>query len=205
MSTPDTTARDRIVDAALSLFAARGTEAVSIRDIAAAAHVSPALIPHHFGSKAGLVEAVDARVAGAFDGLRSATSTADSQGFEASSFAEIMLTHLPAGSPIPAYLRRALLEGAPAGRAFFTQWLAMSREVYGQMVDAGLATASADPDVRAAFLMVNDLAVVLLQDHLTDALGIDPLTPAGLTRWTADVLDAYTRGVFTAPPEGDTP
>lgn len=47
-------ARDAILDAARTLFAERGYRAVTVRDIAAAASCSPALVIKHFGSKEGL-------------------------------------------------------------------------------------------------------------------------------------------------------
>lgn len=50
--------------------------------------------------------------------------------------------------------------------------------------------------VRAALLLVNDLAVVLLRDQLRAVTGIDPLTRSGMGRWTAQVLDVYVNGVF---------
>src|SRR5215813_4115516 len=56
----DLTARARIRDAALTLFAERGIEASTIRDIAAAAGVSSGLVRHHFGSKEALRDACDA-------------------------------------------------------------------------------------------------------------------------------------------------
>jgi AcrR family transcriptional regulator len=55
----DLTARAAIRNATLRLFADRGPDAVSVRAIASEAGVSPALVLHHFGSKAGLREAVD--------------------------------------------------------------------------------------------------------------------------------------------------
>jgi AcrR family transcriptional regulator len=50
--------RERILDAAEHLFAARGFHGVSIRDITGAAGVDVALANYHFGSKQGLLEAV---------------------------------------------------------------------------------------------------------------------------------------------------
>src|SRR3954469_20648482 len=55
----DLTAYARIRNAALELFAARGTAATTIRDVAKAAGVSPGLVQHYFGTKAGLQKAVD--------------------------------------------------------------------------------------------------------------------------------------------------
>lgn len=43
--------RDRILEAALDLFASRGFQSTTVRDIAAAAGVNIALINYHFGSK----------------------------------------------------------------------------------------------------------------------------------------------------------
>ena len=65
----DRTARARIRDEALRLFAERGPDAVTMRDIAAAAGVSPALLVRHYGSKDGLVEAVDSHVVQALEAL----------------------------------------------------------------------------------------------------------------------------------------
>jgi AcrR family transcriptional regulator len=50
--------RDRILDAAEHLFAARGFHGCSIRDITGEADVDVALANYHFGSKQGLLEAV---------------------------------------------------------------------------------------------------------------------------------------------------
>src|SRR5687768_14523774 len=56
----DLTARARIRDAALHMFAERGTDKATIRDIARDAGVSAGLVRHHFGSKEALREACDA-------------------------------------------------------------------------------------------------------------------------------------------------
>ena len=50
--------RTRIREAAAELFAARGPDAVSIRDVVGAAGVSVAMVSHHFGSKDDLYTAV---------------------------------------------------------------------------------------------------------------------------------------------------
>src|ERR1043165_8644540 len=50
--------RAHVLDAALKLFAARGIESTSLREIATAAGVTPALLHYYFGSKPRLVETV---------------------------------------------------------------------------------------------------------------------------------------------------
>ena len=50
--------RGALITAAVTLFAERGPKATSVRDVAAAAGVNHGLVHRHFGSKAGLVQAV---------------------------------------------------------------------------------------------------------------------------------------------------
>ena len=200
----DLTARAVIRHRALELFADRGPDAVTVRDIAASADVSPALVLHHYGSKAGLVAAVNEDVAAVFDDALAAMAqrpeVLTGGPVAAGGVAELMLTALPAGSPVPAYLRRLLLSGDQVGRSLFTRWYDASLTLTRRLVEAGRLRPTQDPAVRAAFLLANDLALVLLRDHLTDALGVDPLTREGMQRWAAEVLSAYAHGVF-APEE----
>src|SRR5947199_294238 len=51
-------ARNRLLDAALALFAEKGFSKTSTREIALAAHVNIASISYYFGDKAGLYRAV---------------------------------------------------------------------------------------------------------------------------------------------------
>jgi TetR/AcrR family transcriptional regulator, regulator of cefoperazone and chloramphenicol sensitivity len=195
----DLRARAVIRDQALRLFADHGPDAVSLRRVAAAAGVSPALVVHHFGSRAGLREAVDGYVAGVFHDLFAAMGDADFSAPDVGgSFAELITSRLPADSPVPVYLRRLLLAGDDAGRALFRRWYELTAQMLDGMAAAGMIRPSADPQVRAAFLMVNDLAVFLMRDQLTAVLGVDPLSAAGVVRWTEVLLSVYRDGVFNS-------
>lgn len=201
VSPQDITARAHIRECALRLFAEKGPDAVSVRDIAACAGVSPALVLHHYGSKAGLREAVNAHVVTMFDELlaRAAEDPAAFAGGEphmVRGFAELFAAHLPAGSPIASYLRRLLLSGDPAGRDLFAQWFRLSHDAMRLMDEAGYAMPTDDADARAAFVLVNDLALILLHEHIGDVLGVDPLTASGMERWANTAFDAYLNGVF---------
>ena len=55
----DLTAKARIRNAALDLYAQYGEESTSLRAVAAAAGVTLGLVQHHFKTKAGLRRAVD--------------------------------------------------------------------------------------------------------------------------------------------------
>lgn len=194
----DLKARAVIRDQALRLFADRGPEGVTLREIAAAAGVSPGLIVHHYGSKHGLYEAVDAHVLGIFDALLGELSARaaelhepDAQG----SLIDAVLAGLPADSPVPGYVRRLLTGANPAGQRLFAQLHTVSLAALEALATAGVASRGADPQVRAAILLANDLAVFIFRDRLTETLGVDPFSADGMTRWSRQLLAIYTGGL----------
>ena len=103
------------------------------------------------------------------------------------------MRHLPPGSPVPGYLRRLLLADGAAGRQLFRRLYQMSTALMDSLVRAGLADPGADPAVRVGFLLANDLAVLLLREHLADVLGVDPLSGEGMARWAREVLTISSR------------
>lgn len=197
----DRTARARIRDEALRLFAERGSDAVTMRDIAAAAGVSAALLVRHYGSKDGLVEAVDTHVVATFETLLTTmTEQTAAVGLEPVAVPNLLdglATHLPTDSAIPAYLSRLLVAGGPAGSALFDRLFRLSQATLRTMVAAGTASCGEDANVRAAFLLVNDLAVLILRPRLTEALGVDPLSTAGMRRWAGEVFAIYRDGLIS--------
>ncbi|UQU66869.1 TetR/AcrR family transcriptional regulator [Couchioplanes caeruleus] len=201
----DLTAKANIRNAALRLFAERGPDAVTMREIAAAAGVSPALLVHHFGSKDGLRAAVDGYASRAFDSLFEMDERALAGALTGDnwvSVADLFARAFPHGSPLPAYLRRLLLVNDPAGAALFGRWYALTRRLLDSMTEMGAVRPGEDPAVRAAFFLANDLALILLRNQIAAAIGIDPLTPEGITRWAREVATVYTQGAFmTAPGE----
>jgi AcrR family transcriptional regulator len=199
----DRTARAVIRDEALRLFAQHGPDAVSVRQIAAAAGVSAALVVHHFGSKVGLREVVDQHVLEMFDDLLAEMTGQGPEMYDpaaAGSLVEAVQQHLPPDSPMPGYLRRMLLSDSAAGGELFTKLFTLSQNMLAALSAAGMATPGQDPAVRAAFLMANDLAVLLLRDRITEALGVDPLSREGMARWSAEMLAIYATGLL--PPGG---
>jgi AcrR family transcriptional regulator len=205
----DRTARAVIRDEALRLFADRGPDAVALRAVAAAAGVSPGLVVHHYGSLDGLRAAVDAYVLDVFDAvLGDALADAGPDLYEAAATASIaaaLMRHLPPESPVPGYLRRLLLGNTDAARQLFGRLYRLAGAALDSMVAAGLAAPGADPSVRVAVLLVNDLALLLLRERIADVLGTDPFTPEGMRRWAGEVLAIYGTGLRGAPPAGDPP
>jgi AcrR family transcriptional regulator len=55
---PDEPGRERVLEAGLELFGERGYHAVSVAEISERAGIAKSVLYHHFGSKAGLFEAI---------------------------------------------------------------------------------------------------------------------------------------------------
>jgi AcrR family transcriptional regulator len=201
----DRTTRAVIRDEALALFAAEGPATVSLRRVAAAAGVSPGLIVHHFGSKEGLLEVVDQYVFDVFDAMLTQMTAPNAPPVtdpgSAGPLAAALAGYLPPGSPIPAYLRRLLVSDGDAAARLFGRLFETSQQALEALESTGAASRGADPPVRAAFLLANDLAVFLLRDRLTEVLGVDPLSEAGMARWAREVLAVYAAGL-AAPGTG---
>lgn len=210
LASDDRTARARIRDEALRLFAERGPDAVTMRDIAAAADVSPALLIRHYGSKDGLVEAVDNHVLASLEALlNEVTRQGGDNGLQPTgvpTMLDAFARYLPPDSAIPDYLGRMLIAGGAVGSALFARLYEIGKDALGSMVAAGAAATGDDPAVRAAFLMVNDLAVLTLRRHLAEVLGVDPLSTAGMGRWATEVFAIYRDGLTgsSAAPDGPT-
>ena len=187
------------------MFAERAPDSVTVRDVAAAAGVSPALVVRHYGSKDGLRAVVDDHVTQTFERMLAQALDPDVAGpFEEGAvptLADLVAGSLPPGSPIPAYLGRLLVGGGSVGAALFDKLYAVSREALSALVDQGQADPGGDPEVRAAFLLVNDLAVLILRSRLREVLGIDPLSAAGMRRWGTEVLSIYRHGLGAVTPD----
>lgn len=198
----DVTAAATIREVAMRLFAERGVDAVSIRDVAAGAGVSPALVIHHYGTKQGLREAVDARAGALFTDLLDSLGEPDDPQ-AAASLSAAFLARLQAEPVLLAYLRRSLLDGGPAAAGLLAALFEATRAGLAELDAVGLLRPSSDPQTRAAFLLVNDLGLMLLREQVHEVLGVDPLGPDGMGRWTETALEIYRRGLFVDPAEGE--
>ena len=188
----------------MRLFAERGAAAVTVREIAAAAGVSPGLVMHHYGSKDGLKDAADRRAVAFFEEMLGELARAGEEGGGAS-LAELFAARLESEPVMVEYVRRMLLDGGEAADALFGKLFEATVAGMRSLVDAGVARPAQDERIRTAFLLANDLSLVLLRRQIARAAGVDPLSREGLAAWTAAVMDVYTGGVFAAPAASAAP
>jgi AcrR family transcriptional regulator len=105
---------------AQELFAERGYAAVSVRALARAAHVSPAMIAYYFRDKAGLLDAVIddvfERLLGQIQALADAPA---GDGGASERFIRLYIDTLAREPWLPSFVLREVLGGEPAQRARF--------------------------------------------------------------------------------------
>lgn len=178
----DLTARARILASAFDRFAAHGFDAATMRDIAAHAGVSTALVTHHFGTKQALREECDARVA------RFIAEKQDAAGTPSDVLGEVLGTYGP-------YLARMLGDGGAASAALFDRLLAVARDMVSDGSASGWLRASRDPEAQAATLVMLGVAPFLMIGPLTDWAGGD--AGAALTRLAVPLAELYTHGLTT--------
>jgi AcrR family transcriptional regulator len=188
----DLTAAARIRDAAVRLFGERGYERTSVRDIATAAGVSPALVIHHFGSKDGLRDECDRWMLAQLSDKR-----ADALGAQAGATIQQWLAEPEQFRPLVDYLAMMLTDGGEHGRTVFDLLLAETGAMLDASVADGTMRPSSDPEARALLVTLHGLAPVILRGHLERALGGDILSSAVLARLTLPSLELYTDGLYS--------
>lgn len=193
----DLTAAAAIRIAAMRLFADRGYADVTVRQIAAAAGVSAALVIHHYGSKENLRAVLEERVAAFVESMLADLARVPEEGGSAT-VAQLFAERLDSEPGMAGYIRRLLADGGPAGADLFRRLFLTARAGMQALEQAGVVRPAPDEAVRTAFLLSNDLAVVLLRRYISEVVGFDPLSREGLVRWSATVFDVYKGGVYAA-------
>lgn len=184
-------ATDRILLAAMRMFAEAGFDGASIRRIAETADVSPALVMHHYGSKEGLRTACD-------EYARSATQQSLGR------IVSLMAGSQPAteavlDEPAPtllAYVARAVVDGTPAGDRLMDDVVSAVLAVQDQSIATGVMADTDDRVMRAVLLTLYDLAPVILARHVARLTGSDPHAPEGFARVARAAMSLYDVPLF---------
>jgi AcrR family transcriptional regulator len=175
-SVEDLTTKARIRDAAIERFPRDGFAGTTIRAVAADVGVSPALVLHHFGSKDELRRVCDEHVMRRMHEMKM-KAIANREHADASAVG----VAYSLAQPLLRYLGWAVAGPNDAAAHIFD---AMLDEVTEQLEAAeGLGMVRNVDDRRslAAVLLAMQLGGLVLHEHLSRALGVDTLTPEGLT------------------------
>lgn len=185
----DLTARARIRDAALLRIGRDGYAATSVRKVAKDAGVSPGLVIHHFGSKAGLRAACDEHVLAIVADRRRYSAAPTDWLAELHTIAELR--------PVAAYLTAAMTDDSGMATRLFDE-IADATLVFLKVgAEAGYVRPEAARNEMALSLTAMALGVFVLQDHLARGVGASDgfaaMTDPGLMLAMTEIM---ARGVF---------
>jgi len=202
-----------ILEAAVPLFASKGFDGVTTRELAAAAGVSEALLYKHFPSKEGLYAAIPGHLEHAAESDPSSRRFAS---LPASTAKLVLGLHLlvahmveePVGkrAVLPRLVLRSLLEDGEFARGFLARlrggWFAQLLESLDAARRAGDVDPPVDPeepDVDAAALNTRGELGLWLAQHVTFALRVlalpeRPIVDYGIGR--EELVDRTTRFIL---------
>jgi AcrR family transcriptional regulator len=189
-STPSST-RERILDAAESLFASRGFEGAAMRDIAAGANLNPASLYNHFASKQALFEAVLERGLRPLFALLDTLELVDWSPESLDAATDTFISQLALQPRLPALLEQEALIGGRHLTRLTEQWL---RPLFDRALATVEETRASGRTGALAHWEDDELPILLMTFHhvilgnfalapmLREVLDEDPLSPDALER-----------------------
>ncbi|ORB59536.1 TetR family transcriptional regulator [Mycobacteroides saopaulense] len=181
----DLTAKARIRNTALDLYAQYGEERISLRAVASEARVTLGLVQHHFKTKAGLREAVDQLVVDYFvSTLRSVEDEKDPRKLAAARDAAVRRM-LEANPPIVNYVRRAVLEPSGEQMHLLDALIGLTRDEVATLRKKGMAPTDRTESTQVVSVLVRQMGALLLQP-LIDAAW-DRVQPGDIPKPTLSI------------------
>jgi AcrR family transcriptional regulator len=185
VSSEDLTARARIREAAIDLFAERGIATATIRDIAERAGVSSGLLRHHFGSKEGLRDACDEYAMAKMTEIRDRI-----MGPNAPIDPALLGAMAPSALRLQVYLVKSMMDGS-------------STALFDAAMESG-RTWAAHADIETddleawlATMIALKIGMFLMRDQVGRVLGEDMSTTAGFRRMVRASIEIFGRPIVT--------
>lgn len=194
----DRTAKAIIRDAALELFGEQWPAAASLKQVAERAQVSQSLIIKHYGSRDGLVAAVDTHVLGLLGNALEALADTDGAGTPHRFLASADALRAPATT---RYLAHLLIGDTARSVEAYRRVQEFTDSLVRRMAEAGAVAGDTDRAQLSVVLLAHELSIILLRDRIADVLGADPVGRDGLGRWW-DTIDQLYSGTAIRRPSG---
>lgn len=165
----DLTAKARIRNAALDLYAEYGASRISLRAVAAEAGVTLGLVQHHFKTKAGLLEAVDQVVVDYFEGALREVDGAEISGQHrtpADHMAardEAVCRMLEQNPPVVNFVRRALLEPSDDRMHLLDVLVDLTKREVDTLRESGMSSQNKRQSTQIVAVLVRQMGELLLR------------------------------------------
>lgn len=189
--------RDRILDEAEARFAHKGYAATSVREIADAVGVNPAMVHYYFGSKHDLLRHVMERV---LEPLGEALAGMKNSGDISPGDIHCLLSNAARRHPnLPLLMMREVLLPGGVMKADFLRHFAPRLGgalpgIFREEQSRGRLPADLDPGILALHLMAVSMFPFIARGLAEPALGVD-YGPEGLDRLQAQALRLLERGI----------
>ncbi|MEU2251577.1 helix-turn-helix domain-containing protein [Nocardia xishanensis] len=158
----DLTAKARIRNAAMDLYAQYGAERVSLRAVAAEAGVTLGLVQHHFKTKAGLEAAVDQLVVDYFGHAVASVPVAGTAAQVAAARDEAVRRMLADNPAVVNYVRRSVLEPSGTRVDLLGSLVELTRREVVGLREAGVASTDRRESTQIVSVLIRQLGELLL-------------------------------------------
>ncbi len=177
MTAPDLHSKTRLLDAARRLFAQRGFEGASVRDITAEAGVNLAGVTYHYGSKEDLYHAVLEDMVGPLNDRFAALAAAPGAPLDkVETLVRGLFDHYARYPEMPALVVRELAGGgviAPPFIAMFSRGLPLLTGVIAAGQSYG-SVRPGDPLLLALSTMAQPVFLNIARPMIAKVAGLDP-------------------------------
>jgi AcrR family transcriptional regulator len=187
----DLTAKARIRNAAMDLYAEYGEDHTSMREIAAAAGVTVGLLVHHFGTKDRLRDTVEQLVVDYFAQAIAQTPVTGTPAEIGAARDEAVAEMLTANPAVVNYLRRAVLNPNASGGRLLERLTELARREVTQLRATGVASTTRPESSQVIGVMVRQLGHLFLQPMI-DAMW-HQLAEPGATDADKPILEVRAR------------
>ena len=164
----DLTAKARIRNAALDLYAKFGEDRVSLRAVATEAGVTLGLVQHHFKTKTGLRDAVDQLVVDYFAQAIAEVPDQGGRGKLSAARDEAVRRMLRDNPAVVNYVRRSVLDASDDRTHLLDVLVELTQREVTALRDAKLASTRRRESTQVVAVMVRQMGELLLQP-LVDA------------------------------------
>ena len=187
----DLTAKARIRNAAMDLYAEHGEDRTSMRAIAAAAGVTVGLLVHHFGTKDGLRDAVEQLVVDYFAQAIAQVPVAGTPAEIGAARDAAVQEMLAANPAVVNYLRRAVLDPTRREGRLLERLTELAHHEVSQLRATGYASTTRSESSQVISVMVRQLGHLFLQPMI-DAMWRQLAEP-GATDADKPILEVRAR------------
>ena len=192
--------RERLLDAALMLFARKGFAATSTRELAGTADCNVSMIAHYFGSKEGLLrELIRVQMAGPGDELRAMQHSSEPFEAKVERFVDYMVTKFSRDHEFMRIVHREVVNGSnPEMLDEFGHIIGSNLALFTALVEdartAGRVRADIDPRIACLQLM-GMMQFYFINLPLTSRL-IGPPSEEMLGRLRRQAVETFLGGVL---------